>query len=503
MVEGDRGDSRREKPLTISKAKTFRNIVFTTFTKGITLFCLLLSSMVVARNLTPSDYGIVGFAGIIIGFLSRFSDMGLGSAVVRRPVLQARGLQTAFTLKIILSSGAYVAALLLAPFARHLFDHPAIGNVIRILALTFLTSTIGFVPQIVLTREMNYRALVIPGVAGAVAQCVLAVTLVLRGWSYWAVVIANVGATLASGIVVQLVKRVPVRIGFNWTDAQEYLRFCLPLFGAGVLVFLIFNLDNFLVGTFMGSTQLGYYALAFTWGSFISVLLNDTVNSVLIPTLAVIQSDPIAMRRWYLKTIDLITLIAAAVNTALFANVHYFLLTFLGKGTNKWMPAASSLQILCIYGILRAVTEVLAPCLMARGETKVMWRASLLIGVVEVALLTLALRTGKIEMVAAAVLVAYISQAMVYLPFLRKEFSIDLGNIVARIWPIAPALGAGWLMTTLLPSSFGGTLFTLGVRGLFTGSVVVLTHGLFSRFRCFHEMRGMILQNFVREGTTL
>ena len=168
--------------MTVSKAKTFRNIVYTAFTKGITLFLPgLLTSMVVARHLSPSDYGIVGFAGvIIIGFLSRFSDMGLGTAVVRRPGLQARGLQTAFSLKIILSSGAFVAALSIAPFARHLFDHPAIGNVIRILALTFLVSVVGFVPQTMLMREMNYRALVIPGLTGAVAQCILAVTLVLR-----------------------------------------------------------------------------------------------------------------------------------------------------------------------------------------------------------------------------------------------------------------------------------------------------------------------------------
>ena len=154
-------------------------------------------------------------------------------------------------------------------------------------------------------------------------------------------------ATLVSGTVMQLTTRVPIRLSFNWADAQEYLRFCIPLFGSGVLIFLIFNLDNFLVGTSMGSTQLGYYALAFTWGSFISVLLNDTVNNVLMPTITAIQNDPVAMRRWYLKTIDLAALRpAAGVNAALFANVHYFLLTFLGKGTNKWMPAALSLQIL-------------------------------------------------------------------------------------------------------------------------------------------------------------
>jgi O-antigen/teichoic acid export membrane protein len=481
--------------MTASKSKTFRNIVYTGFSKGLTVICVALTSLVLARNLTSSDYGVVGFAGIIIGFLSRFSDMGVGSAVVRRPVLQTNNLHTAFTLKLTLSFGAFVVALLVAPFARHLFDHPAIGNVIRILALTFLVSTVGFVPQILLIREMNYRALVIPGVTGAVVQCVLAVTLVLCGYRYWAVVIASVAGVLATGIATQFTRRTPVRFRFDWTDAQEFLGFGIPLFGTGVLIFLIFNLDNFLVGTSMGSTKLGYYALAFTWGSFICGLLNDTVNSVLMPALAVIQNDPVAMRRWYLKTIDLAALIAAAVNASIFVNVHYFLMTFLGKGTPKWMPAARTLQILCIYGILRVVTEVLGPCLIARGETKVMWRANLLIGVVEVALLLLALRTGRIEMVAAAVLAAYACAAIVLMPFLRRELSIGIGDILAQIWPVGPAFVAGYLVTNLLPESLGNTIFTLAVRGLITASVVVLTHGLCTRFRFFREASRMISPN--------
>ena len=102
-------------------------------------------------------------------------------------------------------------------------------------------------------------------------------------------------------------------------------------------------------------------------------------------------------------------------------------------------------------------------------------------------------------MVAAAVLIAYFSQAMVYLPSLRRNFSVGLGDILSNVWPVIPALGVGWFFTSLLPNSFGTTLLTLGIRGLFTISVVGLTHGLFSRFRCFHEMSGMILQNRVRE----
>jgi hypothetical protein len=137
---------------------------------------------------------------------------------------------------------------------------------------------------------------------------------------------------------------------------------------------------------------------------------------------------------------------------------------------------------------------------MAHGKTTMILRANLLMGVVEVLLLLLALRTGRIEWVAAAVLVAYACAGFVLLPFLRQEFSIGIGDVVNRIWPVIPALGLGWITTELLASSFGNTFFTLGVRGLFTASVVALTHGVLTRFRCFQEARGMIAQNFARVG---
>ena len=484
--------------MTISKAKSFRNVIYTSLNKGATLVCIAVTTSVVARNLSPSDYGVVGFAGIIIGFLAHFSDVGVGSAAIRSPDLDQRGLQTAFTLKIILSSGAFVAAVLIAPFAHYFFQHPATGNVVRFLALNFLISTIGFLPQVTLMREQNYRALVIPGVASAVARCILAITLILYGWKYWAVIFADVGANLVGGIAIQLARRIPIRFEFDWTDAREYLRFGVPLLGGGVLVFLIFNLDNFLVGLDMGSAKLGYYALAFTWGSFICGLLSDTVNNVLFPAFSAIRNDTAAMRRWYLKTVDVVGFVAVVANTTLLANVHFFLVTFLGKGSDKWVPAATPLKILCVYGIMRVITEPLSNCIMARGRTKMLLHATALAGAVELLLLLLVLRTGRIELVAAAVLIAYATQAVIYLPYLRREFSISFGDLAAQLWPVIPALVGGCAITSLLPDSLGGTFFTLACRGLFTALVVALIHGLCTRFRCFQEAGGMISQNLDR-----
>ena len=135
---------------------------------------------------------------------------------------------------------------------------------------------------------------------------------------------------------------------------------------------------------------------------------------------------------------------------------------------------------------------------MVRGRTKMLLRGNALAGAVELPLLLLVLRTGRIELVAAAVLIAYATQAIIYLPYLRREFSISFGDLVAQLWPVIPALVGGYAITSLLPDSLGVTILTLACRGLFTALVVALIHGLCTRFRCFQEAGGMISRDLAR-----
>jgi O-antigen/teichoic acid export membrane protein len=218
----------------------------------------------------------------------------------------------------------------------------------------------------------------------------------------------------------------------------------------------------------------------------------------MLPTFSAIQDNIAAMRRWYLKTVDLMVFVAVVANTALLANVHFFLVTFLGKGTDKWLPAAMPLKILCVYGILRAATVPVGNCIIAHGRTKILLLSNALAGAIELLLILLVLHTGRIELVAVAVLAAYASAWIVLLPYLRRDFSIGIVDIVAQIWPAGPALVVGCVVTSLLPAALGNSIITLAARGLITATVVALTHGLCTRFRCFQEAGGMISQNFAR-----
>jgi hypothetical protein len=135
---------------------------------------------------------------------------------------------------------------------------------------------------------------------------------------------------------------------------------------------------------------------------------------------------------------------------------------------------------------------------MALGHTRILLRATILAGTVEVLLLLLALRTGRIESVAVVVLFSYLLQAAVYLPFLRSKLSVNIQDIAVQLWPLIPTMAGAYLITSLLPSSLGNTLITLAFRASFTALVAVLIHGICTRFRFFQEATGIIMQSAVR-----
>ncbi len=325
-------------------------------------------------------------------------------------------------------------------------------------------------------------------------------TLILYGWKFWAVVIADVGANLAGNLVIQYVKKIPLGFRFDRQDAAEFLRFGLPLLGSGILIFAIFSMGNFMVSTTMGIAQLGYYALAMNWGSFICGLLGSTVNSVLFPTFAAIQEDSVKMRRWYLKTVDLVALIAVIANTSLLANAHSFLVIFLGKDTDKWVPAEIVLQVFCFYGIIRAVTEPIASCLMARNRTKTLLHATMLCGGMQVVLLVPAIFSRKIEWVAVALLISYSSQAIIYVPYLRRELSITFADPrqTAVAGGTGHAGGMGGPPISYLPKR-AVHCSLLAYHGLFTAVVVAVIYEIRTGFRCLGEVRELIL---LKNGTS-
>lgn len=417
------------------KIKTIKNIGFNAFS-NIAKFCLSAgASIILAQRLSPSDYGVVGFAMIFINFLSRFSDLGITDAVIQRNRLDDRGLYTGYTTKFILGIAVFAVVFFLSPLAKLFFDNSAIENVIKVLSISFIITTFGFLPTCLLTRELNYKKLMIPQLSSAVINSGISIILALTGFNYWSIVLANIAGSVSSVLAVNFIYPVKIKFKFDKKLFREFMRFGGNLFLVGLIIFLNFNVDNFAVGTLIGSVGLGLYSIAFNWGSMISGKLYDVVHSVLFPTFSRIQNDTNKLKESYLKVLEYITFIAVISNLTLLLCSEDFLYYVLGRGTDKWMPALITFQIMLIYGIIRTFLEPIANVLLALGKSKLLLKSNIITGAFELSLLYPVAKYYGIEGVAILVTLSYSLNYFILFPFLKKNIDLKYSDIWSFVKP--------------------------------------------------------------------
>src|SRR5262249_17735494 len=184
---------------------------------------------------------------------------------------------------------------------------------------------------------------------------IFCIALALAGFKYWSIVLGNICASIAAVVFINILKPVRLRFCFDSKAASELIHFGGSLFLSGLIVFAIFNADNFIIGAIKGSSLLGYYTIAFNWGSTICGLLSGTVLSVFFPIFSRIQQDRKRIKEAYIRVLEYIAFIGVLANASLLLVSKEFLVFVLGHGTDKWIPALTALRILCIYGIFRCL----------------------------------------------------------------------------------------------------------------------------------------------------
>jgi O-antigen/teichoic acid export membrane protein len=476
------------------KQMTFNNVVYNMIAKGFTVVFQGVASIILTRTLLPEDYGVVGFSMIIVNSLLQLNDLGLNSALVQRKELDERALYTGFLMRFGISGALYAMAFTVSFFVSAIFDNPAVVSVIRVSALNFVIQSFAFIPLTLLRRELDFKRNALSAIVYAITNSTLSIVLALAGFKYWSIVLAALSANVAMVIVLNIQKPARIKIMFDLTAGREFLSFGGILTFSGLIMHGILNLDNFIIGTVMGSVMLGYYMIAFNWGSIICNMIGSVIYSVLFPTLSRMGGEKARMKRACLRIAEYMAFIGILINMNLILVSGEFLTHVLGGGTDKWLPALGSFRILCFYGIIRFLLEPAASAVLAMGKPNIMLKANILTALVEFPLLYPVLKLFGLEGVAVLVTVAYSAQYLIYFPHLRHELNLSSGEFLSRIQPA----GISAIFAGIVIFIFWGWLPVHSIYGflakltLCTGSYC-LVYGTMTRWRLVREVKSMIL----------
>lgn len=307
--------------------------------------------ILLTRLLTPADFGVVGAALVVISFSLIFSQLGLGPALVQRPVLEPAHISTAFFASTGLGFVMAAAVWLLAPWIGGFFRMDNLVPVVRALAFVFPIVGLSSVAENLLMRELRFRRLANADVLGyGLGYGLVGVVLALLHWGVWALVAGQL--TQAALRAAILLRAAPPRLHPRptWPCFRELMGFGAGLSVARIGVLLANQADNMVVGRWLGAVSLGLYSRAYQLMSVPTALLGDVLDKVLFPTMSRVQDDHRRLASAYLQGTALIALITVPAGVVAAVLAPDLVPVAFGK---RWEALVPPFQVLALGMMFR------------------------------------------------------------------------------------------------------------------------------------------------------
>lgn len=349
------------------KGRSVRGGFLTLTSQGAQFILQTVSTVVLARLLTPADFGLVAMVTAITGFGQAFADLGLSEATIQQPEISHRQVSTLFWINVAIGLALTAITAALAPVLAWFYREPRLIHITMLVSLTFLIGGLRVQHDALLRRQMRFSSLAIRDIASYVVAVPVAIFVAWRGFGYWAIVALpltlNGTQMLLSWLMVQWIPGLPRR------DAK--VRSLLAFGGNVAASYLIFNVnrsaDSVLIGWQWGAGPLGLYSRAYNLLMLPVRQLGAPARSVAVPAFSRVQADPERLARYYLRTANLIMWILAPTFGFLFVAAVPVIVLMLG---NRWREAAPVFQILAIFALGQLLLESVNWLLVSRGQSR-------------------------------------------------------------------------------------------------------------------------------------
>jgi O-antigen/teichoic acid export membrane protein len=358
----------------------------------------LLANVVLSRLLSPADFGLVAMAAVILGFIELFKDLGTGWAIVRQKEISEELVSSIFWFNVGLGGVASVAAFAMAPLIANFYHEPKVTAVLQAMSVSFLLSALTIVQSNLLAREMEFAKVAKIEVSAAALSYLAGIWAAALGYGVWSLVIQVLVNSLLSIVFIWVVCAWRPRILFSWTAVRSVMNYSLNLTGYNIFYYLASNVDNLLIGRYLGSRDLGYYDLAYRLMSFPLQAISSVFGRVMTPFYAQVQDNLEEFRRTYLSIATGIAFITFPLMLGLFATREHFVLAVFGE---SWSPVIVLLALFAPLGAIRSVLTTSGSIYQAMGEASLQLRWGVLSNLIVIAALAIGVRWGSVGVAAA------------------------------------------------------------------------------------------------------
>lgn len=421
------------------KGRSVRGGAVTLSAQGVKFVLQLCSTAVLARLLTPADFGLIAMVAAFTGFVVLFNDLGLSMATVQRAEITHEQVSTLFWINVALSVVLIALAAGLAPMVAWFYGDPRLTWIVLAVAGTFIFGGLTAQHYALLVRQMRFKAVWSIQLGSLAAGIAVGIGLAVLGAGYWALVVMGAVQAATTTVLTWTLSGWWPGLPRRNVGLRRMLWFGGSLTGSNVLNYMTRNSDNLLIGWWWGASTLGIYSKAYALLMMPFQQLNAPLNGVVLPALSRLQNDPGRYQRFYLRALRYVALAGMPIIVFAAIETEAIVLTVLGTQWFEAIPLFRFLAPAALFGTLQ-IAPAWAFTSLDRPELLLRW--SMVSTVVVIGGFLVAIPHGALA-VAASFSITFSCLFVLMMMHVAKVTSIRPRDLVASLaMPAGAAAGA-------------------------------------------------------------
>lgn len=417
--------------------KVFSNFIWRFAERCGAQLVTFIVSIVLARILTPSDYGTIALVTVFTTILQVFIDSGLSTALIQKKDADDLDFSSVFYFNFVICIILYLIMFVSAPFIADFYKDSSLVSIVRVISLTLIISGVKGVQQSYVSRHMLFKRFFFSTLGGTIFSAVLGIIMAYAGFGVWAIVFQQLSNNAIDTLILWItVKWRPIK-KFSWSRLKNLLSFGWKMLASSLLDTVYNNLRNMIIGKLYTSADLAFYNQGDKFPKLIVTNINTSIDSVLLPTMSNEQDNHVRVKDMTRRAIKISTYIMAPLMIGLAFCAKPIVQIVL---TDKWLPCVPYLQIFCISYLFWPIHTANLNAIKAMGRSDLFLKLEVIKKIIGMILLLITMNISVMAMAYSLLISGLISQVINSWPnrYLLKYSYIDqikdiLPNIVMAL----------------------------------------------------------------------
>lgn len=388
------------------KEKTLSGVKWNAIGRFSTQGVSFVISVLLARILSPSDYGVIGMIGIFLAISQTFIDSGFGSALIRKKDCTDTDFSTAFYFNVVVGIVCYLILFFCAPLIANFFDTPILKDIVRVLSINLFLGSLTIVQGAKLTAAVDFKSQAKIGLAATIVSGCVGLIMAYSGYGVWSLVYQSVSSSVVRTILFWFVTKWKPQFTFSKQSFKYLFGFGSKILSASLLHTIYSNLTTILIGKFYTPKDLGYYSRGESLAQLPSTNITGILSSVTYPILSKIQDDDDRLIQVYRKYIRITSMVIFFGMFLMAALAEPLIITLF---TDKWESSIIYLQIFCFTYMFDHICSLNLNILYVKGRSDLVLRLEVIKKTISISLIVAAIPFGVLAICIARALYTQIA----------------------------------------------------------------------------------------------